>query len=377
MTNDLNKKNIKTKVLIISSLGPKPYVGGIENVIDTFLNSELKESYDFSIFDTYRKPDPKRKSLEKVLFSILLFINCFKFLHKKKPDIVHIHFCSQVDFWKHSICLLASKLMKLKTIFHCHGGSFDTVFSEYNFVTKILIRAVFKLPDTVIALSSYWQSFLSKLTDESKIKILPNPINCDEFSHHSVNYQKIIDKNIILIGSIGKRKGHFDTIRAIPEVLKQFPNVKVLFAGREEDLGAIEELKKISNEYGIIDNIRFLGSVSGTEKLKLFGSASIVILPSYGENMPISVLEGMAAHKPVISSRVGAIPELFGSEEFGLLIHPGSWKELAAKIILLLKEPEYAEKLGENGFCRVKDLLDVGKIAKILSIIYKELLLSL
>jgi glycosyltransferase involved in cell wall biosynthesis len=374
MTTNLNKKNVKIKILIISSLGPKPYVGGIENVIDTLLNSDLKESYDFYIFDTYRKPDPNRKIFIKVLFSIKLFINCIRYLHKTKPDIVHIHFCSRVDFWKHSICLLASKTMKIKTVFHCHGGSFDSVFLEYNFVMKSAVKTVFKLPNIVIALSDYWYSFLLKLTNELKIKIVPNPINCNEFSKYSVSYQEIIGRNIILVGSIGKRKGHFDTIKAMPEVLKQYPDAKVLFAGTEEDIGSIEELKKISKESGIIDNVYFLGAVAGTEKYKLFGSVSIVILPSYGENMPISVLEGMAAHRPVIASRVGALPELFGNEEFGLLINPGDWKELAVKIVLLLKEPEYAEKLGENGYSHVKDLLDVGKIIKILSNVYSELL---
>ena len=376
MRIDLNKNNEQARILIISSLGPKPYLGGIEIVVETLLKSKLRESYAFSIFDTYRKPDSKRKIIEKILFTILLFINCLKYLHKTKPDIVHIHFCSRVDFWKHSICLLASKVMNIKTIFHLHGGTFHIAYSEYNIFTKIIVKTILKLPDSIIALSSYWYSFLSTLADKSKIKIIPNPINCREFYHYSIDYQKTINRNIILVGGISKHKGHYDAIKAMVEVLKLYPDAKILFAGPEGNNGAIDELKKISEMFGIINSVFFLGPVTGIEKLKLFGSAKIVILPSYGENMPLVVLEGMAARRPVIASRVGAIPELFGDDEYGLLITPGDWKELASKIILLLKETKYAEELGEKGYNHVQDLWDLDKIMKIYSNHYLELLNS-
>jgi glycosyltransferase involved in cell wall biosynthesis len=364
----------KIIVLVVSSLGPRPYVGGIENVIDTLLNSKLKDTFDFMIFDTYRKPNPKRNFIEKILFSIKLFISCLIYIHKIKPDIVHIHFCSRVDFWKHAICLFASKILKIKTVFHCHGGSFDNVYLNYTPILKNLVRLVFKLPNYIVALSSYWLEFLSNLACETKIKILPNPIDCTELSGYSISYKEIVRKNIILVGSVGRRKGHFDAVKAMPDILKEFPDVQMLFAGAEEDSGAIEELTKISYDAGIINNIHFLGSVAGAEKLKLFGSAYMVILPSYGENMPISVMEGMAAHRAVIASSVGAIPELFDEEEYGLLIKPGDWKELALKIISLLRNSEYAAKIGEKGYCRVKELYDVNEILKLHIHLYYELL---
>ena len=113
--------NNKPKVLTIASVGDPPYIGGIENVVDTLINSDLAGKYEFSLFDTYRRPDENRSIFEKVKFACGLFLQCGGFLLKNKPDIVHIHFCSNTDFWKHSICLLVSRLLRVKTVFHLHG----------------------------------------------------------------------------------------------------------------------------------------------------------------------------------------------------------------------------------------------------------------
>ena len=62
----------KPRVLMVASLGDPPYVGGIENVVDTLLNSELNQSFEFSILDTYRPPDPKRTRFEKASYAVRL-----------------------------------------------------------------------------------------------------------------------------------------------------------------------------------------------------------------------------------------------------------------------------------------------------------------
>ena len=117
----------KIKVVIIASVGNPPYLGGIENVIDTLVNSCLADRYEFLLFDTYRKPDPNRSVFGKSRFACGLFVNCGRFLLSSKPEIVHIHFCSNNDFRKQAICLFVSRILGLKVIFHLHGGSFEKV----------------------------------------------------------------------------------------------------------------------------------------------------------------------------------------------------------------------------------------------------------
>ncbi len=370
-TTDTERSSNK-KILIISSLGPRPYVGGIENVIDTTLNSNLRKRYIFEVFDTHRSSDPKRNHLKKILYACTLLASSFKCVFTSKPDIVHIHFCSKVDFWKHSICLVTANFLGVPTFFHLHGGSFDQFYLDGGFFRKYLIRRIFRIPDKVIVLSHYWLDFLSPIVSKSKLVIIPNPIDCALLSMYSQKYGSDSEKSLLLIGSLGKRKGHFDVLKALKLVLIEFPDIQLYFAGNDEDVGATSRLKEITHKDGLANNVHFLGPVSGKEKLKLLGRVSIVLLPSYAENMPISVLEGMAAKKPVISSNVGAIPELFENNKYGELVEPGDWTSLSSKIINLLANVDYSNALGERGFERVKENLDVGIIASLLDVEYKK-----
>jgi glycosyltransferase involved in cell wall biosynthesis len=264
--------------------------------------------------------------------------------------------------------------MGIKTIYHLHGGSFDTIYEQYNPLVKALVRFILRRADVIVALSVYWQEFLAKLVERDKIHIVPNPINCDELSTYSVQNPKVINYSVVLLGSLGKRKGHYDVLKAIPQVLQKFPAVQFYFAGLDEDIGATIALQELAEENNLSANIHFLGPVFGVDKLELLGSAGVVILPSYGENMPISVLEGMAAWKPVISTRVGAIPEVITHNESGLLIDPGDWLDLAKRICYLFEKPTIAYGIGRNAGEKVRENWDIDKMKSRFKQLYKLLI---
>jgi glycosyltransferase involved in cell wall biosynthesis len=364
---------MKPTILIITALGPPPYLGGIENVVDTLLNSGLTQSYSFSIFDTYRSPDPNRTILTKILFGLALPFRCARHIISVRPALAHIHFCSKTDFWKHALCLFTCKVLKVKTIFHLHGGSFDQFYTHANGPQKAAIRFILRRPDILIALSQYWHDFLSELAPDSTIRILPNPIDSTTLGSFSTR-ESIKNHSVVLLGCLGKRKGHFDVLKAMPMVLTKFPDTQLYFAGVDENLGATEQLRELARENNFSNNVHFLGPVSGQDKLKLLGEAGIIILPSYGENMPISVLEGMAAGKPVITTKVGAVPEVITDNENGILIDPGDWQALAEKINYLFDHSDFALHLGTQAKNKVEKNFDISIIANKVSNLYQEML---
>lgn len=354
-------------------MGDPPYVGGIENAVDTIIHSDLTNFYEFVTFDTYRPPDPKRSFFHKLLFAFSLFVTCGYFVASHKPKIVHIHFCSNIDFWKHSICLFVSRLFGVKTIYHLHGGSFETVFNSYGRFKQYIVRVIFKLPHRVIALSEYWANFLSRIMESKRLCVVGNPIDIEWFSRPSTdNYPDSIC-NVLLLGRVGRHKGHYDVVKALPAVLERCPKTVVFFAGPDDEPGATVELTNLARQYGIAENIRFLGPVTGKDKLELFHSCSMMILPSHGENLPISLMEGMAARLPVLASSVGAIPELLENGELGVLITAGDYQELASGIIHIFQEnPEKINRVIELAYNKVRDTCDVKKISSKLDRIYKE-----
>lgn len=369
----MTRTGSKPRALFIASLGDPPYVGGVENVVDTLLNSALQESFELSVFDTYRVPDPDRTRLAKAAYAARLPFYCWARLRETKPDIVHIHFCSRVDFWKHAICLGVSRTYGAKTIFQLHGGMFGAFFDDMNPVQKSLAKRAFGMANRVIALSSYWKEFLAQLAPLAAIRVVNNPIDCDRLSPRPRSPDPL-NPTLLLLGRVGKAKGHYDVLKALRLVVTEHPSVKALFAGSDEDPDATETLKRLARESGVSQHVAFLGPVSFEPKVELLRTSTVMILPSYAENMPISVLEGMAAGMPVVSTRVGAIPEVLDEGEAGLLIEPGDWEALANAINRLLDDSELAERLGEVASQRARALWDVGKIAEQMESIYRELL---
>jgi glycosyltransferase involved in cell wall biosynthesis len=361
-------------VLVVAELGRPPYVGGIENVVHTLIHSRLGTRYAFEVFDTHRAPDPRRRWWTRLQFGLAVFVNCGRRVLSCRPVLVHIHTASRISFWKHSLCLLAARLAFRRTVFHLHGGSFDTVYEGYGRGTRLLVRWVFRLPDVIVVLSEYWKDFLSGLTDSGRIRVVPNPIDCDSFALSATGEPPKAESAVLLMGSLGKRKGHYDVLRAVPRVRERHPRVLFLFAGNEEDPGAEAQLQRIVAEQELAPNVRLLGPVGGAEKLQLLQTASVLILPSYGENMPVSVLEGMAAGLPVVTTRVGALPEAIEEGSEGYLIEPGDWEALAERINRLLDDRALARSMGAAARRKARERWDVGGIASRLEEIYQELL---
>ena len=159
---------------------------------------------------------------------------------------------------------------------------------------------------------------------------------------------------ILFVGGLGQRKGVYDILQAIPLVVKRWPKAHFSFAGSEETKGVNENIERICTQLSLQGIANFLGTVNGPGKLNLFHKASIFVLPSYGENLPYALLEAMAAGLPVITTPVGAIPEIVSDGCNGFLIQPGDIQALANRIIELLGNPQLRSAMSKTNVERIK-----------------------
>lgn len=132
----------------------------------------------------------------------------------------------------------------------------------------------------------------------------------------------------VSLGRLGERKGTYDLIKAIERIEVQIPDIKCYLAGD----GDIDRCKQIVEEKKLENNIIIVGWADFDKKLELLKKSSVLVLPSYNEGLPMAILEGMACGKAIISTTVGAIPEVV-KEENGILIEPGDIKKLSEALI--------------------------------------------
>jgi phosphatidyl-myo-inositol dimannoside synthase len=151
------------------------------------------------------------------------------------------------------------------------------------------------------------------------------------------------------------RKGVDSTLRALPGVLREVPNLIYLVVGDGPDLGRLEEL---AISLGVAPHVRFLAGVDYAAIVQYYNAADVVTMPCWGEppeveGFGIVFLEANACEKPVIGTYSGGIPDAVRHEETGLLVEPGDVEGLTASILRLLTDKELSRRLGRQGRERV------------------------
>jgi len=183
-----------------------------------------------------------------------------------------------------------------------------------------------------------------------------------------------IDANKKVVGIIArldnKKKGQEYFIKAIPNVIKNHPNVQFLIVGDGADK---IYLQKLTNDLNLKEYAIFTGS--RTDLGDIIRLMNILIISSIWESVPKILLEAMYLKKPIIATNVGDIPEILHNNKNGFLIEPKNPQAISQKINYCLENPQYCQKLGRNAYQTIvnKSLLLENSVKK-LENLYQKLM---
>jgi len=219
----------------------------------------------------------------------------------------------------------------------------------------------------VIGLSRQWQQDLDNLIGHSHTSIIYNPI---VLKSQVIPQVKKSDEEIrfIFMGRLGSRKGVFDILEAAKRIENKF--IRIYLYGD----GDIEKVNRIINEEGLNQSVKVSSWISGSEKEKAFRTADVLLLPSYSEGLPMSVLEALSYGLPVISTAVGGTAEAILHQENGLLITPGDVEALTKSIDMLATSYDLRKKMGEASYRLAQTKFDLSTVMRQLTDLYSGLL---
>ena len=184
-----------------------------------------------------------------------------------------------------------------------------------------------------------------------------------------------IGRDEIVLGIIARlvaQKGHRYLIEAFTKALQQNQNLRLLIVGS----GELEnDLKARVQKSGLEKAVLFTGYRSDTADL--LNAIDIFIHPSLWEGFGLSVLEAMAMGKPVIATRVSALPELIEDTVSGFLVEPKDPDALAAMITLLAGSLVLQKQIGEQARQRCREQFSVERMVEATRELYGDVLASL
>lgn len=152
------------------------------------------------------------------------------------------------------------------------------------------------------------------------------------------------DPLLVIPARLEPQKGHSVLIEALPDVLREFPSVRVICVG---DGALRKQLEAAVSERSLGDSVRFVGFQSNMEDWLALGD--VTVLPSLYEGLPLVAMESLAACRPVVATAVDGTPEVVVNGQTGLTVPANDPAELAAAICCLLRSPETRERMGLCG----------------------------
>ncbi|WP_248929429.1 glycosyltransferase [Paenibacillus hamazuiensis] len=198
----------------------------------------------------------------------------------------------------------------------------------------------------------YTKALISKADDrnlsESGLNLTPvKVIGGTTRISDTINRTKPVNDRVKIgcIARLDPIKGHRYLFEAIHLLLKINQNFEVLLIGTGPEA---EFLKSYSEELGIQSHVAFLNYQADVRPF--LETCDFFVLPSLNEAMPISIVEVMAAEKPIIATRTGSIPHIIADGNNGLLINPKSPEELSNAMLTLINNIDQRILLGKNAF---------------------------
>jgi glycosyltransferase involved in cell wall biosynthesis len=147
------------------------------------------------------------------------------------------------------------------------------------------------------------------------------------------------------VGRLSREKGVRDLVRIARQVLERYPDGEFLLAGEGPERQPAEQL---AEELGVAARVRFLGLLSKAELHAFYQSLDVLLMPSYSEGVPITMLEALAMGVPVVATRAGGIGEVLTDEETALLTPVGDSDALARRLVTLIEDPARAAELSRR-----------------------------
>jgi len=344
--------------ILTSDFPPKP--GGISNYVFNLSLALMKKGHKVTVISrgfmkNYQVENIEGLSVYRVPFIPIyplhvhlhsIFVNKLIRRLEKNLDIMHLHtpICQMPDtelpliLTVHTPLLVDSRLVER--------------LDPYSISLKIFTRFFFaterKLMQTVNPITT-----LTKSTSEQLREYGLNPEHIYVLGSGVDNVLFRIKRNtlhssetyILYTGRLTYRKGLFDLLESAKYVTKERPEVYYVLSGKGPLLSPLMHKAK---KLGLGGSFRFLGHVPRSALLNYYKNATVFILPSYQEGLPISLLEAMACGLPVVVTRIGAFLEIIEDRVTGIVVPPRSPKELANATLLLLNDPDLRYKLGHS-----------------------------
>ena len=285
-------------------------------------------------------------------------------IRRERPDVVHLHSRRGGDL----LGGLAARMEGVPTVL---SRRVDTPESRW------LAAMKYRLYDRVIAISHCIEGkLLAAGVPAAKVRCVHSGVDVKKFApggdRAALRRELGLDDATLVLGTVAqliRRKGHLVLLESLAQIVKVFPNVRMLFFGQ----GPLEQRIRQQIEWlNLSEHVRLMGFREDLPRV--LQCLDMVVHPAAMEGLGVALLQAAAAGVPIVASRAGGIPEVVRNCENGLLVPAGDSAALTTAICRLLADSDLRREYGAKGRALVEREFSMEQMAEQNLAVYSELL---
>jgi glycosyltransferase involved in cell wall biosynthesis len=350
-------------------------IGGAEMMVSHVMRYSDRERFEVAAISLY---DPLDSQPEETLassgfplwylgkkkgFDRRMYARVDRVLRTFRPHVVHSHL---------GVLRYALPSMLFRRIPAMLHTVHNLAEQEVDWLGRWVQRAAFKRGVVPVAIAQEVADSIRSLYGINGFPLIPYGIPTETYRQPRADSEAWRKKEdfapeavlFVCVARLAPQKNHVLLLQAFAQGPASNPRARLVLVGGGK-LGP--ELEKEADALGLGDRVRFLGTRSDIPEI--LGAADVFVLSSDYEGSPLSIMEAMAAGKPVISTAVGGVPELVEDGRSGLLVPRGSPKALAEAMSLLVENHEAREAMGKASLELATERFD----ARVMTRAYEEL----
>lgn len=315
-------------------------LGGISRMMDN-VEEELGTRRDAAVSAKFVSTRGDIKLLKPAVFLQSILRVAFA-CATGRCDVLHVNVASSGSTFRKLILSSIANACRVPYVLHLHGAEYREFWASRGRLGTAVIDRFFRRAATVIVLGRTWEDLVRARVPEAaaRITILPNATRAPDRPRGTKRSGEIV---ITFLGQLGHRKGVPQLVSALAALPPELSWRAVLGGD-----GDVEGTRDLVRELGLANRVEVPGWVGPAKVDEILREADIFALPSFAENLPMSIIEAFAYGVPVICTPVGSVPEMVEDGRTGLIVPAGDDVALSEALLRLVSDAGLRQTLARN-----------------------------
>ncbi len=264
-------------------------------------------------------------------------------LTRRRVRLLHVNVTQRGSTGRALPLVLLARATRTPVVLHLHSSEYPAFLGSLPGPGRAAVRWMFRHADRVLVLGQGWAEFASSSlgVPPDRVWVVPNAVPGPPALAPRTSDGRV---RVLFLGRLGARKGVGDLLSALGAAPVCPLPWEAVLAGDGDDAPFQAQARRLEVE----ERVRFTGWLDEAGVAAELRAADILALPSHAEGLPLALLEGLAHGLAVVTTPVGAIPEVVEDGENALLVAPGDTHALAAALYRLLCSPALRARLGDR-----------------------------